>query len=577
MAIAATLVLVPGVASAQTPSAHGGDGSTPAVDSARPKIVNPTGLGSTQEFPWIAAIQKASEPDPFQAQFCGGVRVAGNKVLTAAHCVVNDVGAVTPAGALKVLIGVSDLYTGSSVPVARVAVHPLYNRSLDRNDVAVLTLAYSTPGRAAAVMTPDGGNRAAPGNVARLAGWGCDTLTFPITGDCDTYPSKLLAASLPMQPASVCEATIVHYDGRYMVCSGTVSSGGFAPDACYGDSGGPLVVRGAREPWVVGLVSYSGGCGGTPTAYARLSVVNSWLASQGVPIRPGPFLRHSLLQSVSGPTTPIAGDFSGDGRTDLVWDYPGTSTDYYWAGTASGPRPLRTSRTTPPGATAVVGDFNGDRRDDIFWYRPGTAPEALWLGLPGGAFSPRAAPQVNGTYLPLVGNFSGGSASDIIWYAPGPGAEVLWTAVGGGAFRSSSAPAVGGVYRPAVGDFDGNGYSDILWYSPDNGAERLWRTYRAGFAGFSGLQLEGGRYPVVGDFDGDRRADLMLYGPGAGMDVLWRGAPSGSSGFNRPTDVAIGGAYVTAPGDFDGDGRDDVVLYGPGAAPDSWWEGARIP
>jgi len=545
------------------------------VKAVRPNIVNAPSFGSVTEFPWIAAILDATEPDPFQAQFCGGARLAPTKIVTAAHCMVDSVESPLSPSGVEVLVGVSDLFSGARLPVASIAIHPAYNPATSLNDVAIITLGVASPGPTVEVMTLAAENNSAPGSVARIAGWGCTSLDVPIRGNCNGFESDLLAASVPIQSTSVCGRTVPGFIPSGMLCAGSVSFFGEAPDACYGDSGGPLVVRGARGSLIAGVVSYGDGCGGSPTAYTRLAVHSNWLASNGVLIRPAPFRPGQAIPQVQGAYGPVAGDFNGDGRSDVFWNAPAGRPDALWLGSPSGPRPGPTPRNSPTGAQPVVGDFNADGRGDIFWYTAGAAPEVMWRGGGTGGFTPVATLQVGSAYRPLVGNFRGGVGDDIFWYAPGAAPEALWVSGTNGSLTPSPVANIGNPYSPVVGDFDANNFDDVYWFAPGAAAEGLWLSNGTTFISRSTLQVGGNYRLLAGDYDGDRHDDLLFYGPGAAPDSLWRGVTGGTY-FNRPTDVQVSGTYATAVGDFDGDVRSDVLWFGAGPVPDGWWAGITV-
>ncbi|MEU3615202.1 serine protease [Streptomyces sp. NPDC006872] len=219
--------------------------------------------------PWAVAL---SSRDRFggmrSGQFCGGVAVGPSTVLTAAHCLGEDVlggppGQVTD---LKVVAGRTDLYSdaGQEVSVRSVWVNPGYDSASNAGDFAVLTLAGSLPAAAVIGMAAEGDAAYEPGADAVVYGWG------DITGF-GAYAHSLRAASVHVLADELCEqAYPASADGMYvarsMVCAGEIRGG---RDACQGDSGGPLVAQGR----LIGLVSWGSGCGrpGSPGVYTRVS------------------------------------------------------------------------------------------------------------------------------------------------------------------------------------------------------------------------------------------------------------------------------------------------------------------
>ncbi|MDJ0463021.1 serine protease [Streptomyces sp. H27-C3] len=229
--------------------------------------------------PWVVAVASRDRFGGTRAgQFCGGVLVAPNRVVTAAHCVSQDVLGV-PLGRLsdlRVIAGRSDLREagGQEIPVSGVRVNPEYDATTNSGDVAVLTLSRALPADHAVTIAAKADAAYEPGTPATVYGWG-DT-----TGR-GAYPYALRAAPVSVLPDAACEQAYPGFtNGRYtaatMLCAGDPAGG---HDACQGDSGGPLVARGR----LIGLVSWGSGCGEAlnPGVYTRMSAVTArlWAAT----------------------------------------------------------------------------------------------------------------------------------------------------------------------------------------------------------------------------------------------------------------------------------------------------------
>src|SRR3546814_4516621 len=95
------------------------------------------------------------------------------------------------------------------------------------------------------------------------------------------------------------------------------------------------------------------------------------------------------------------------------------------------PRPQRATRTdtlfpAPTYTTTplvidglfdpVAGDYDGNGATNVLWYAPGPAADRLWSFVPGGSHASTEA-RVNGTYAPVAGDFDGNGLDDILWYA----------------------------------------------------------------------------------------------------------------------------------------------------------------
>ncbi|MFJ6661443.1 S1 family peptidase [Streptomyces sp. NPDC091377] len=219
--------------------------------------------------PWTVAV---SSRDRFggtrSGQFCGGVAVGRTTVLTAAHCLGEEVLGAPPDQIpdLKVIAGRTDLRSteGEEVPVSDTWVNPDYDAADNAGDFAVLTLAEPLADRAVVGMAGTGDSAYDAGTAALVYGWG------DVTGAGD-YATALRASRVHVLADAECEdaypgGAVGTYRAKSMLCAGERRGG---RDACQGDSGGPLIAEGR----LIGLVSWGSGCGraGSPGVYTRVS------------------------------------------------------------------------------------------------------------------------------------------------------------------------------------------------------------------------------------------------------------------------------------------------------------------
>ncbi|HEV7628905.1 MAG TPA: serine protease [Streptomyces sp.] len=233
--------------------------------------------------PWVVALGSRDRfGDARSGQFCGGALVGIRTVITAAHCLSQEVLGVSHSKMddLKVISGRADLgkRTGREVAVRKMWINPGFDTGTNAGDIAVLTLAEAMPASATVTMAGSADAAYKAGTAAEVYGWGD-------TSGGGAYATGLRAAKVDMLEDSACSRAYPSslyglsdgaFDSRTMVCAGLASGG---RDACQGDSGGPLVVQGR----VVGLVSWGAGCGeeGRPGVYTRISAMTELVRANG--------------------------------------------------------------------------------------------------------------------------------------------------------------------------------------------------------------------------------------------------------------------------------------------------------
>jgi len=256
----------------------------------------------------------------------------------------------------------------------------------------------------------------------------------------------------------------------------------------------------------------------------------------------------------------IAGDFNGDGKTDVmgVYDY-GNNTTRAWVFLSTGTNfaaPVQWWLSTGwnmQSSTWLAGDFNGDGKTDALGiYDYGSGSMKMWMfsssgtnfaapvqWFTQGGWYMANAKMVAGDFnhdgkTDVAGVYDNGNASTAIWVFPSTGSAFStptswWSSVGGWDAKHST-------WEP--GDFSGDGKTDIVGvYDYGNNTTKLWTFVSSGSAfaapvlWYSSTTWDAQRSKWAwGDFNGDGKADVVgFYNNGGSASTLWTFLSTGSA------------------------------------------------
>jgi len=319
--------------------------------------------------------------------------------------------------------------------------------------------------------------------------------------------------------------------------------------------------------------------------------------------QPGPNLFTAQLtqyMSESLITNSLVPDLNGDGRADLVLaGANGLVVRYGQAdGTFSASSPLVSFTLNISPNMVLAGDFNGDGYTDLILLESqlnGTSSYQVLLNDGRGNFTAGGTgslPSVSYSVPVVAGDFNHDGKLDFAYGATSTGQPFsLYFGNGDGTFAAPVAVGVSSQGEPLLAnaaDLNGDGYTDIVYLETFYNAPNQIRMLLSAAAGsYTDTQIAGLPSPalgfVVADFNNDHIPDIFAISGnnvGYGQGRAYLGAGNGTFAATGIPILASDGYLAEPPfvaGDFDHDGNIDVatrnVLSGPDEITFLWGDG----
>jgi len=256
-----------------------------------PKIVNGVAVQHLA-FRFFVTVYVSFPGSDNTANLCGGVIYDARHVVTAAHCLSQE---VSPS---RIIVrgmdngNIFDKFTSRDYAAVSHIIHPMYDDITLHNDFALLRMEKAFDVGYEQVLYS-----------TTLTQWRENSATDALytVGHGVTETGKtskeLMIAKLARVPAEACAWNPLDLGQDFCAGSFSSCSDGFCQDSCQGDSGGPLfqlkedtVGKSYHEQIpdggviVFGLTSRGAACGTnqTPGIYASLHIANEWLRALAV-------------------------------------------------------------------------------------------------------------------------------------------------------------------------------------------------------------------------------------------------------------------------------------------------------
>ena len=267
---------------------------------------------------------------------------------------------------------------------------------------------------------------------------------------------------------------------------------------------------------------------------------------EGAPLFPG-----EKWPVGSRPESVIAGDFNGDGKTDLATANESSNDVSVLLGNGDGSFAAQRRFTVYSLPRSVIaGDFNGDGKTDLATANGNANDVSVLLGNGDGTFAaPRRFAVDSSPWLVVAGDFNGDGKTDLAT-ANGSSSNDVTVLLGDGegSFAAQRRFMVGSSPSSVIaGDFNGDGKTDLATANgSSNDVSVLLGDGEGSFAAPRRFTVGSNpRSVIAGDFNGDGNTDLATANWGSSdVSVLLNLGGEGSSGADLAI-IAVSAAPVS--------------------------------